>query len=46
MMEEFLKDLRDFYVWKEWVNNHNFQENYFKKREEALKNVPRSRMSK
>ena len=46
MMEEFLKDLRDFYVWKECVNNPNFQENYFKNREEALKNVPRSRMSK
>ena len=46
MMEDFLKDLRDFYVWKEWVNNPNFQKNYFKNREEALKNVPRSRMSK
>ena len=46
MMEDLLKDLRDFYVWKEWVNNPNFRENYFKNREEALKNVPRSRMSK
>lgn len=45
-MEQLLEDLKDFYVWKAYINDNNFISSYFENRDETLAKVPRSRMSK
>ena len=41
-----LKDLKDFYIWKVFVNDKNFISKWMKNREEFLKTIPRPTMSK
>jgi|VirMetMinimDraft_7_1064189.scaffolds.fasta_scaffold00214_36 hypothetical protein len=41
-----LKDLKDFYIWKTYVNNPNFVSEWIKDREELLNSIPRPTMSK
>lgn len=41
-----LEDLKDFYVWKHFKNNKDFLTEWVKNREELIKSVPRSSMSK
>lgn len=41
-----LEDLKDFYVWKYFKNNEDFLTEWVKNREELIKSVPRSLMSK
>ena len=41
-----LGDLRDFYVWKQFRNDKEFVSKWINNREELIKSVPRSTMSK
>ena len=41
-----LKDLKDFYIWKQFVNDKNFLNKWIRNREELLKSIPRPTMSK
>ena len=41
-----LEDLKDFYVWKQFRNDKDFIGDWINNREELLKSVPRSMMSK
>ena len=41
-----LKDLKDFYVWKQFVNDKEFIRKWIDNRDELIKSVPRSAMSK
>jgi len=41
-----LEDLKDFYVWKQYINDPKFKINWGKNREEVLKNVDRPKLYK
>ncbi len=41
-----LNDLKDFYVWKTYVNSPNFVSEWVKNRDELLKSIQRPNMSK
>ena len=41
-----LTDIKDFYVWKQFRNDKEFVSKWINNREELLKSVPRSAMSK
>ena len=41
-----LEDLKDFYVWKQFRNDKEFVSKWINNREELIKSVPRSTMSK
>ena len=41
-----LKDLKDFYVWKQFINDKEFIRKWIDNRDELIKSVPRSAMSK
>ena len=41
-----LKDLKDFYVWKQFVNDKEFIRKWIDDRDELIRSVPRSAMSK
>lgn len=41
-----LNDLKDFYIWKVYVNDNEFISKWRTNREEFLKTIPRPTMSK
>jgi hypothetical protein len=43
---QLLEDLKDFYIWKQYINNPKFIEEYIEDRESVLSNIPRPFMSK
>lgn len=43
---QLLTDLKDFYIWKVFVNDPHFLSKWIKDREGLLKTIPRSTMSK
>jgi len=41
-----LRDIKDFYVWKQFANDKDFISKWIQDREELLASIPRSTMSK
>lgn len=41
-----LRDLKDFYVWKQFANDKEFIRKWIEDRDELIKSIPRSTMSK
>jgi len=39
-----LEDLKDFYVWKAYINNPEFITQWAQNRDIVLKNIPRSKL--
>ena len=46
MDTRLLEDLKDFYIWKRYINDPKFIEDWTKNRDGVLKSVQRSSMSK
>lgn len=45
-IELLLEDLKDFYVWKQYINDPDFINKWKKNRSEVLGNIPRPMLSK
>ena len=42
--QTLLEDLKDFYVWKAYINDSEFVTRWTENRDEVLKNIPRSKL--
>ena len=42
--QTLLEDLKDFYVWKTYINDSEFITRWTENRDEVLKNIPRSKL--
>ena len=42
--QTLLEDLKDFYVWKAYINDSEFITRWTENRDEVLKSVPRSKL--
>jgi len=42
--QTLLEDLKDFYVWKVYTSDPDFVNKWIDNRDEALKNIPRSKL--
>lgn len=41
-----LKDLKDFYVWKQFINDEDFIHKWIQDREQLIQSVPRAPLYK
>ena len=42
--QTLLEDLKDFYVWKAYINNPEFINQWTENRDKVLKSIPRSKL--